>query len=104
MDTSMFKVTKDWIHKHKTPRGAWTKAQIEALGLEWPARQGWISQISGELISNQQARMFEEGKTVKAKSKKSVNAAYKALMTDFDSLNADQVCTLHSMCERWFSK
>ena len=70
MENTKHLVTTDWIHKHKTKRGAWTKHQIEALGIEWPPRQGWIEGMDGEYINHSQARQFELGKTIRSNSSK----------------------------------
>lgn len=61
----MFKVTRYWIHEHKTPAGAWTKAQIEALGMTWAEKtKGWIDRIEGRTISETQRQAFEQGREV----------------------------------------
>ena len=57
-----FIITKDWIFNNRTERGAWTKKQINALGLKWPATSGWIDDLVGEAISSHDARIFEESK------------------------------------------
>ena len=36
------RITTDFIHKHRTPRGGFSRAQMYALGVEWPPRRGWI--------------------------------------------------------------
>ena len=51
-------VTKKWIHAHRTPAGAWNRKQIEALGLSWPARKGWIKALEGTEISLKNALEF----------------------------------------------
>lgn len=61
----MFKVTRYWIHEHKTPAGAWTKAQIEALGLRWKdKKKGWIGRVEGRTISEARRQAFEQGREV----------------------------------------
>ena len=62
MDNQVFKVTRAWIHGNKTKKGGFTKAQILALGIKYPPESGWINDIDGELISNESARLFEDGK------------------------------------------
>lgn len=52
-------ITPEWIHKHKTKRGGWTRKQLAAIGVMWPPRQGWISRVSGAKISDQQRMEFE---------------------------------------------
>ena len=69
MENTPFKVTRDWIFDNRTRRGAWTRHQIQALGLTWPATSGWIEKLDGELITALQAREFEAGKGIKASRK-----------------------------------
>lgn len=52
-------ITKEWIHAHKTPAGAWNRKQIEALGLTWPARKGWQKRLEGTEISFDKQIIFE---------------------------------------------
>lgn len=60
-------VTKDYIMSHRTKRGSWTKAQILALGLEYPVSSGWIYSLCGETITGEMASNFEAGKNIRAK-------------------------------------
>ena len=52
-------VTREWIHGHKTRRGAWNKKQLAVFGVKWPPVQGWISRLEGTRITDQQRREFE---------------------------------------------
>lgn len=52
--------------KHRTKKGAWTRYQIVALGISWPPQQGWIDKIEGHEISEENAKRFEDGKTMTA--------------------------------------
>lgn len=63
MENTKVLVTQEYLYKHRTKNGAWTKAQILALDIEWPMRTGWLDRIIGEYITTEQARKFEEGKT-----------------------------------------
>ena len=58
----MMIVTRAYILKHRTPRGAWTKAQMIALGVGWPQPRGWIDKADGKEISAGAAELFESGK------------------------------------------
>lgn len=58
-------VTKVWIMANRTPRGAWTKSQIQALGIDWPARRGWIEDVAGTEISEENKLIFELKEPVK---------------------------------------
>lgn len=73
-----FIITRDWIFDNRTKRGAWTKEQINALGLRWPAKAGWIDEIVDTPISSHDARRFEEGAN---KSKKQNNKQVRSRMT-----------------------
>ena len=55
-------VTYEYVHQHKTANGGWTKRQFEALGLEWPPVNGWIGDVCGKVIADQDAEDFENGK------------------------------------------
>jgi len=55
----MWTVTRAWVMEHRTPRGAWTRDQIEQLGLTWPMRHGWIDRVSGREITEEAQQRFE---------------------------------------------
>ena len=52
-------VTRDYILANTTNNGAWTKSQIEALGMTWPPITGWIDRACGIELSPEQRRIFE---------------------------------------------
>ena len=52
------KVTREFIMAHRTQRGSWTYAQIEALGLECPPRKGWMDLVIGRELTDAQVRPF----------------------------------------------
>lgn len=60
---SMHEVTLEWLKTHATPRGGYTKAQIQALGLglAWPPVPGWQRAAVGWAIPEKNARAFEAG-------------------------------------------
>ena len=62
IDDTAFEVTRDWIHRHKTERGGFTKAQVQALGVDYPPKKGWVSELCGEYITQDQAKAFMDGK------------------------------------------
>ena len=64
-----FIITRNWIFDNRTERGAWNKKQLNSIGIKWPAKQGWIDEITGTEISSHNARNFEEYAKV-AKNKK----------------------------------
>jgi len=58
-------ITRQFIMDNRTPRGSWTQAQIEALGIAWPPRQGWIDTVIGRELTEAQARQFQNTTTKK---------------------------------------
>lgn len=64
-----FLVTREWILDNRTPKGAWNRLQIQALGIQWPPREGWIDRMDGEYIYHYQRERFEEAATIKAKKR-----------------------------------
>lgn len=52
------KVTREFIMADCIQRGSWTYAQIEALGLEYPPRKGWMHLVIGRELTDAQVRQF----------------------------------------------
>lgn len=50
------KLTRDNLHALSSSPGkaGFTRQQIEALGLSWPMKQGWLSGLIGKEISQEQ--------------------------------------------------
>lgn len=61
-------VTREFILKHQTANGAWTRAQLNALGVSWPPINGWLRALVGTTITQQQADAFIQGATIFAKN------------------------------------
>lgn len=61
-------ITKEWLDAHRTDRGAWTLAQMQALGVHWPMPAGWRDALYGIEIDDETAKRFEAGKSVLSKS------------------------------------
>ena len=65
MTIARMKVTRQFIMDNRTPRGSWTQAQIEALGIAWPPRAGWIDGVIGHELTEAQVRQFQNKATKK---------------------------------------
>jgi len=52
-------VTKEYIHKNKSPKGAWSRKQLAALGVDWPPAKGGKNRVIGNVIDDQNAAVFE---------------------------------------------
>ncbi len=61
-------ITKKYILDNMTERGAWTKPQIEALGIQWPPAKGWIELLIDNEISSEKAKIFESKVPAKARN------------------------------------
>ncbi len=56
------RVTLEEINAARTPRGGWTRKQLEAWGLEWPVKSGWVRRLTGD----EDARVSMPGRTKQA--------------------------------------
>ena len=57
---------------HRTARGAWTRAQLQALGLQWPPLQGWIDSVVGQELTDAQVKQFKDN-TIPRKGQAAAN-------------------------------
>lgn len=60
------KLTKDLIFANRTNKGGWTYAQMEALGVTIPPKNGWIESLHNTDISEEQFARFIEGRNIRA--------------------------------------
>lgn len=63
----MITLTAESIHAAATNNGGWTRAQLSVIGIKWPPRHGWISDVVGTRISMRRYKDFVEAKHIKAK-------------------------------------
>lgn len=63
----MKQITKMWLKDHATKGCGFTKAQIEALGVSYPPKAGWIDEIVGTWITDEQAINYENLRRKKSK-------------------------------------
>ena len=63
-------ITKDYLNKHKTNKGAYTRKQFQILGIGWPPGKGWERQIIGKEITIEEAGLFEKAKNIKVENKR----------------------------------
>ncbi len=62
-------IDRKYIMDNRTSKGAWTKSQINALGIDWPPSLGWIKRLEGTQISEEMKLQFEAKKPAKEKKK-----------------------------------
>lgn len=83
-ETQTIILTREIIEAARTPNGGFTKSQLAAIGVEWPAPQDWIKTKIGTLISKQQFKDFNRIEYVtnnnsissKTKNRRRINASY----------------------------
>jgi len=96
-----FIITRDWIFDNRTKRGAWTKEQINALGIKWPATSGWINEIVDTAISSHNSRLFEEGANKKSNSEKpakmTIDKCIEYLFKNVNRIDARQIVRLRNV-------
>lgn len=60
MRTEYIEIDENYLNKHKTKKGAWTRNQLLAIGVEWPLVSGWKERVIGTTISPEQQMIFED--------------------------------------------
>lgn len=63
------RISREFIHEHRTARGGWTHAQCHALGESWPPSKGWIERAISKDLTQEQIGDFMRFKS-RAQSKK----------------------------------
>lgn len=53
------KITKKWITDNKTPKGGWTKKQLQSIGVDWPPQKNWIEGVLNKEVTVEQQLIFE---------------------------------------------
>lgn len=51
-------LTRQNLHAGKTGNGGFKRAQVEALGLKWPVKKGWLSELIGKEVSDETYSAF----------------------------------------------
>ena len=57
-------ITKEYLLNNRTKKGGFTKAQLKALDIKWPPRQGWMDILIGSEISEEMRSKFEISKQI----------------------------------------
>ena len=63
-ETATIELTREIIEAARTPNGGFTKSQLAAIGIQWPAPKDWIEQKIGTFITPKQYKLFNEIKYV----------------------------------------
>lgn len=49
--TQLVTLTRELIIAARTPRGAWTRKQLEVFDIAWPPKHGWLRRLIGTTVS-----------------------------------------------------
>lgn len=79
------KLTYELINAAKTPFGAWTRAQIEALGVAWPPTAGWQKGVVGREVSEEEYKLFCELASKRRSKPKEVRTGVPEQPTSMDT-------------------
>ena len=80
----MVEITYALFMDNRTPRGAWRRPQLEALGIEWPLVSGWMWRAIGNLVTEEQVEEFKRQRIAPSKQKKA--GAAKPARTERDKI------------------
>lgn len=61
----MVKITRELIHGAATQYGAWTRAQLDVLGVAWPPKQGWQNRLIGMEVEDSVWAQFVANREVR---------------------------------------
>ena len=56
------KLTYEILMECRTPRGAWRRVQLAAIGVDWPPVKGWVNRVVGMELTDEQFRQLASGK------------------------------------------
>lgn len=57
-ECKQIKITRDLLDSGRSSRGAWSKAQVVALGLAYPPKHGWPKRLVGEFLDESKVLEF----------------------------------------------
>ena len=90
----MITVDKKFIMNNRTARGAWTRAQLNIIGVDWPPAQGWIARVAGKQITESEAEEFKRLSGVKSKGKSSLEKNYLGVLSQIKMLEDSMIDNL----------
>lgn len=60
MREELVTVDENLLRQGMSKRGAWSRKQLETLGVQWPLQNGWKQRLMGKRILASRARRFVE--------------------------------------------
>lgn len=84
------KITDEWLMQNRTRAGAWTRAQLEVIGIKWPPRHGWKHQVIGKDLSDAEVARFISAANIRAKRTQKNDEKQATIDQELDRLIAEQ--------------
>lgn len=76
VESATIELTREIIEAARTPNGGFTKSQLAALGIVWPAPQNWIDEKVGTFITQKQMDDFNHIEYVVKKPTKHMSSYF----------------------------
>lgn len=76
VESATIELTREVIEAARTPNGGFTKSQLAALGIAWPAPQDWIDEKVGTFITQKQMDDFNHIEYVVKKPAKPMSSYF----------------------------
>jgi hypothetical protein len=83
-------ITDQWLMDNRTRAGAWTKAQLALIGVDWPPIHGWKQKVIGQVISENTANEFVSAVDLRSKRTQKKDAKKQRISDELDRLIAAQ--------------
>jgi hypothetical protein len=73
--------TRDEVFDARTPKGGWTRSQLENWGVPWPPQKGWIARLCGdEAPSASHPTRIDPSLPIEEQAKQAINFAHREMM------------------------
>ena len=83
-------ITDQWLMDNRTKAGAWTRAQLAVIGVDWPPVHGWKQKVIGQVISESTASAFVSAADIRSKRTKKNDAKKQRISDELDLLIFEQ--------------
>ena len=83
-------ITDQWLMDNRTKAGAWTRAQLAVIGVDWPPVHGWKQKVIGQVISESPASAFVSAADIRSKRTKKNDAKKQRISDELDLLIFEQ--------------
>jgi hypothetical protein len=75
------RLTREQVFDARTPKGGWTRGQLEEWGVPWPPQKGWIARRCGdEGPDERHPTVIESSWPIEQQAKQAINYAHREMM------------------------